>query len=177
MAIHVLQGIIPILPTHKSSAKDDLNLNYLSTILKPIDHYSTGGIGDPRLSKKPHKYISLDVGWIYKKNVGTLKGNVSYSRIYPDDHIPDPDNYELKHKVEIKDYSVYLDDQLIASAPTKKTKAFKEKFCKAIVWQLMNDSTTLKDKLQEISGIVAMPEKIPGYIPYLNLTINEVCTA
>jgi hypothetical protein len=131
-------------------------------------------------------------------NYGTsLPGKPSYKGITCDNDIHDPDHYEIKHKLTIdKDYSVSLNNRLIASAPLKKTKAFKERFCKAIIWSLMNDPECLKDKLKEISGIIADEKpivletiqekkycaKLPvfpiGFLPHLNLTITEErCTA
>ena len=56
------------------------------------------------------------------------------------------------NKAEIKDNAVYLNDVLIATSPAGKNKAQKEKFCKAIVWSLMNDPISLQDKLLEISN-------------------------
>lgn len=172
---------------------------------EPIDHYSVligqkgfhgkydhkTGKNKPTERSGDYRYTPIVLGWIVRKSMGELKGNVSYSRIDQDNEINDPDNYEIKHKVIInKDYSVSLNDRLIASAPTKKTRAFKERFCKAIIWSLMNDQDCLRDKLKEISGIIAddkpilfetIPEKIKnllpifpaGFIPWLNLTITE----
>jgi hypothetical protein len=122
----------------------------------------------------------------------SLPGKPSYSKITQDNDIYDPDNYEIKHKVtfDTKDYFVTLNDHNIAIAPLKKTKAFKERFCKAVIWSLMNDPDCLRDKLKEISGSpitetiqeTTIPEKkycakLPvfpiGFLPHLNLTITE----
>ena len=176
----------------------------------PIDHYSPmigqkgfhgkydhkTGNHKPTERSGDYRYVPITLGWIVKKSMGELKGNVSYSRISADNEISDPDNYEIKHKVTIDNiYSVNLNNRIIASAPTKKTKAFKERFCKAVIWSLMNDPDCLRDKLKEISGIIAdekpivletIPEKVKsfipvfpqGFIPWLNLTITEErCTA
>lgn len=175
-----------------------------------IDHYSPmigqkgfhgkydhkTGTHKPTERSGDYRYTPIVLGWIVRKSMGELKGNVSYSRIDQDNEISDPDNHEIKHKVIInKDYSVSLNNRIIASAPVKKTKVFKEKFCKAVIWSLMNDPDCLMDKLKEISYIIAddkpivletIPEKIKsllpvfpaGFIPWLNLTITEErCTA
>jgi len=173
---------------------------------KPIDHYSnkTGspgfhgkydhktGTNKPSERSGNWRYTPLVLGWTVKRSSGELKGNVSYSRISADNEISDPDNYEIKHKITIdQDYFVSLNDHHIAMAPLKKTKAFKERFCKAIVWSLMNDENSLRDKLKEISNDQDKPivvvETIPeipaqvipaGFISWLNLTITEErCTA
>jgi hypothetical protein len=157
---------------------------------------SKTGTNKPTERSGNWKYTPLVLGWA-KKEIGQLKGNVSYSRIDQDNEIHDPDNYEIKHNVTInKDYSVSLNNRLIASAPIKKTKAFKERFCKAVIWSLMNDPDCLRDKLKEISGIIADEKpviietiqeksyrsKLPvfpiGFYPAWNLTITEErCTA
>jgi hypothetical protein len=154
------------------------------------------GLNKPTERSGDYRYHPIVLGFTLRSNPGELKGNVSYSRIDQDNEISDPDNYEIKHKVTIdKDYSVSLNNRLIAAAPMKKSKAFKERFCKAVIWSLMNDPDCLRDKLREISGIIAMPEtitetiqekkyrsKLPvfpiGFYPALNLTIiEERCTA
>jgi len=163
---------------------------------KPIDYYHGSGRNKGFSgSTKTHRYVPLVLGWTLRRSSGELKGNVSYARILNDMEIPDPDNYEIKHKITIdKDFFVSLNDHHIAIAPLKKTKAFKEKFCKSVVWSLMNDSECLKDKLREISGnqdkpivvVESIPEKVKslipiipaGFISWLNLTITEErCTA
>jgi len=103
----------------------------------------------------------------------SLPGKPSYSKITQDNDIHDPDNYEIKHKItfDTKDYFVTLNDHNIAIAPLKKTKAFKERFCKAVIWSLMNDADCLRDKLKEISGIIA--DEKPAIIE----TTQERCTA
>lgn len=99
----------------------------------------------------------------------TLNGT-SYKGITAQNQIHDKEDYDIIHRIEIKDNHVYLNDILIASAPSGKTKAFKEKFCKSVVWSLMNDDITLKDKLSEISDRV-IPEKV---IDQGKITIEEI---
>ena len=54
----------------------------------------------------------------------------------------------------------------------KKTKAFKERFCKAVIWSLINDDECLKDKLAEIGIITAEPEKEIDHIQEYNNGID-----
>ena len=205
MAIHILQGIIPIIPTSKSTAQDDKKFHWLSTILKPVDHYhlpegSKGfhgkydhktGKNKPTTRSGSWRYVPITLG---TKETGKSHGNVSYSGINQDNQISDPVNDEICHKITIQDYQVFLNDIPIGTAPEGKTKAFKGKFCKAVVWSLMNDPECLKDKLAEITGSPVTEiiqettpakiyrTKIPvyplGFLPHLNLTITEErCTA
>jgi len=124
----------------------------------------------------------------------SLPGKPSYKGITKENETHDPDDYTIIHKITIQDYQVFLNDILIGTAPAGKTKAFKGKFCKAVVWSLMNDPECLKDKLAEITGSPVTEiiqettpakiyrTKIPvyplGFLPHLNLTITEErCTA
>jgi hypothetical protein len=119
------------------------------------EHYRPGDPKNPSIIK-PHKYVSHKVGWIFSRDTSDLCGNVSYRGISAENTIfPDV-------KTEIKDHSVYLNGVLIATAPGNKNKAQKDKFCKSVVWALINDSTSLHDKLAEIAVPVqpAMPEKV-----------------
>lgn len=125
-----------------------------------------------------------------------LPGSPSYKGITKENHIHDPADYGIIHKIEIKDNSVYLNDVLIATSPAGKSKAQKERFCKSIVWALMNDPISLQDKLADIAKygniptvnlkqttvmpeviLVKMKSNLPvfpaGFIPWLNLTITE----
>jgi hypothetical protein len=146
------------------------------------EHYRPGDPKNPSIIK-PHKYVSLRLSWIFSRDTSDLCGNVSYRGISAENTMHDPADYTIIHKAEIKDNRVYLNDQLIAIAPENKNKALKEKFCKSIVWSLINDPISLQDKLAEISGEMAMPEipeTIPekpqypvGWIPYLRLSITE----
>jgi hypothetical protein len=160
------------------------------------DHYKPGS-PDPKGDKKqrPHRYKPITLGWIYRSNV-SLSGEVSYSEIKPETIIDrDPDCIAT-----IKDNQVFLNDILIATAPAGKTKSQKEKFCKAIVWSLLNDPISLQDKLSEIfvesmpPANLIIPDPLPvpmyqtipfkvrsilpvfpaGYLPWLNVTIQEV---
>jgi len=183
MAIHILQGIIPIIPTSRSSAQDDKKFLWLSTILKPVDHYhmpegSKGfhgkydhktGKNKPTTRSGSWRYVPITLG---TKETGKSHGNVSYSGINSDNQIRDPVNGEIWHKITIRDHQVFLNDILIGTAPAGKTKAQKEKFCKAVIWSLMNDPECLKDKLSEIGIITAEPEKVIDHIQEYNNGID-----
>ncbi|MCK9592903.1 MAG: hypothetical protein M0Q91_12940 [Methanoregula sp.] len=106
---------------------------------------------------------------------GKKRPAVSYNGITKENQIHDLTDYEIIHKIEIKDNSVYLNDVLIATSPAGKSKAQKEKFCKAIVWSLMNDPISLQDKLSEISEIKpAVVETIPEIVP--EIVTSEMIT-
>jgi len=141
---------------------------------------------------KNYHYRPIILGSIIKSS-NSLSGP-SYKEIKTETIINRDGTGAPLNKAEIKDNQVFLNDILIASAPSGKTKAQREKFCKAIVWSLMNDSECLKDKLREISGnqdkpivvVESIPEKVKslipiipaGFISWLNLTITEErCTA
>ena len=171
--INIFNGEISIGPISKSYM-------FLSLIGKPIDHYHVPK-GNPKDGNKSHRYIPIRLNFAIKDNSDQWHGKVSYAKITNETTVytGSGDNTE-SHKIEITSgYFVELDNQVIAIAPVKKTKAFKEKFCKAIVWQLMNDETTLKEKLKEISfsDTLEIPAQVipAGFIPWLNLTITEEC--
>lgn len=68
----------------------------------------------------------------------------SYSKIGNETILPDPDNYLVKHKVEIVDYQVLFNGYPIARAPeyfkrmnksrSQWTPARRLQFCKAVIW-------------------------------------------
>ena len=84
------------------------------------------------------------VGSIYNSN-GPLPGVPSYSKIGNETILSDPDNYEIKHRIEITPLmDVSFNGVIIARSPKLKknakgkdiarTQAEKLKFCKAVVW-------------------------------------------
>ena len=130
---------------------------------------------------KEHKYVPITLGWTVKRNTGELQGNVSYRNITAENTVHDPEDYTIVHTITIENNTVFLNGKYIIGAPAGKTKAFKEKFCKAVVWSLLNDDQGLKDKLKETSEKSPIKSLIPlfpaGYLPYLNVTITEECVA
>ena len=71
----------------------------------------------------------------------------SYSKIGNEGILPDPDNYLVKHKIEIVDYQVLFNGVVIASAPlpfagkikgkSQWTKTRRLTFCKAVIYSII----------------------------------------
>lgn len=119
------------------------------------DHYGPGTPGSGRLDH--YRYVPIKLGWISSSEMrrpGHIndKPGPSYNKI-------GLINTYDGNTIEIRDTEVYLNGSFIARAPTGKSKAQKDRFCKAVIWGLMNDEEALKDKLKEISaGPVLSPE-------------------
>lgn len=111
------------------------------------DHYTPGSPGPGRT----FKYVPLKLGWIVSSSMKAHsindKPGPSYARIGPINEITD---LGIPHTLEIRDYSVYLNGSLICQAPGNKTRAFKEKFCKAVIWGLMDNRDDLRAHLDKI---------------------------
>ncbi len=137
-----------------------------------IDHYQKMKPGSPTKSKRRRGPVIPAVGSL----IGVAKVSVpSYSEITEETTIHDPDNYDILYTVEITPFmDVRINGILIASAPeyrhlstgrTKKiTQAERARFCRGVVWWLLNDQTCLKDKLAELS-IVPVPAPVPVVVP------------
>lgn len=97
-----------------------------------------------------YKYHPIVLGSIYRKEQGT---GINYRDIKTQTQIQDPRNRNLIHRIEIEVrygvHQVRLNDKIIATAPGKN-RVQDERFCKAVVWGLLNDEITLKEKLSEI---------------------------
>jgi len=110
---------------------------------------------------KDHRYVPIKLGSIYSsemKRPGHISDafkSISYAGITSETSL-------MGHRIEIKDYSVYLDNILIARAPENKTKPFKDRFCKAVVYGLIEDPSNIKDKLSEPA---IMPDAAPVKLP------------
>lgn len=109
---------------------------------------------------KDHKYVPIKLGWIYSSEMRAHKINdkpgPSYSKIDLINEITDQD---LKHIIEIRDHAVYLNGSFVVSAPSNKTKAFKLKFCKSVIWGLIDNRDDLRDLLKKIT----ISEEAPIY--------------
>ena len=132
--INALMGIIPI-PDHYDINHNATRINTVYT----IDHYAYPSGSKPEKSKRVRGPIIPEVGSIYRSN-GALPYKPSYSRIEDITTLSDPDNYELKHVIEIKNYEVFFNGSIIARAPLthnngkKFTIAQKAQFCKSVIW-------------------------------------------
>lgn len=109
--------------------------------------------GNPNLkSVKAHKFVPCRFG---NPDVPS-KYNPSYRGINEDNQIPDPDNYEIKHKIEIINYEVLFNGVPIARAPEPFTGKLKGKsqwtparrisFCKAVIWGIIPSETRVYQK-------------------------------
>ena len=142
------------------------------TFKAPIDHYAvTKGSNDKKSpnytpgchQKKPAINLPV-VGSLYKKE--TIPG-ISYANIELTTTIRDGIIAEITPEL-----NVTLNGILIAISPkyattktgklTARTQAVRLKFCKAVIWALMNDETSLKDKLSDI-----------GYVPPVNDSVKD----
>jgi hypothetical protein len=152
--INAVSGIIPV-PAYNTV----YDLNSLSMVRKPVDHYARLESGDPKNNRRKYSPpVIPKVGSL----IGAHKIPVpTYSGIVEQNQIHDPDNYDIIHRIEITpEMNVYLNDINIGGAPeykqlvTGKTKKLTQperlRFCKGICWFLMNDQICLKDKLKEI---------------------------
>jgi hypothetical protein len=124
---------------------------------------------------KKHRFVPSAIGTIYRKEKGECA--YSYREIKPQMDLNDPDDPMITYTAEIRDNSVFLNDRLIATAPSNKPKPQRERFCKAVVWALKYDPVSLKDKINEVLPFSVRIKLSSGYIPYLNLAIREVATA
>lgn len=124
------------------------------------DHYTPG---DPKNKGRDYKYVPIVLGSVYShdmKRPGHITEafkNISYAGIGPITSF-------MGHEIEIKDFCVFLDGIIIARAPANKTPAFKEKFCKAVVWGLKEDPVNITDKLTIPAPV---PDPIPAPAPVL----------
>lgn len=139
------------------------------------DHYTPGSPGKGR----DHKYVPLKLGWIISSAMRAHSINErpgpSYARIGPINEITD---LGISHTLEIRDYSVFLNGSLICQAPGNKTRAFKEKFCKAVIWGLMDNRDDLRDHLDKIEDkriLERAPDlMIPDPLPVPMYPVNEI---
>ncbi|MDD2246354.1 MAG: hypothetical protein PHC39_04650 [Proteiniphilum sp.] len=167
--LNVLTGIIPAMPSY-----DEHEYPELFTFKTPVDHYSiTKGSNDKKSpnytpgchQKKPAINIPV-VGSLYKKE--TFPG-ISYTHIELTTKIQDGIIAEITPKL-----NVLLNGVLIAESPKlTTTKSGKEKartqaerlrFCKAVVWALINDEMSLKDKLLEIGCIQPVNDSVKDFM-------------
>lgn len=147
-----------------------------------IDHYARPKPGSPCQGRRyPSRGPSIPA-------VGSLRGvpkiiTPSYSEIGNENPIHDPDNYEITIPAEITPgMDVYLNGIYIAGAPeyrqlsTGKTKKIPQteraRFCRGVIWFLMNDETCLRDKLSEIG--YKPPAKIPAPVPE-TIPATDIC--
>jgi hypothetical protein len=131
------------------------------TYLKPIDIYKLpdsfkgfhGKNGKPTTRSGNYRYHPIVLGFA-NRETGSTHGNVSYATIKNETMVyTGSGENTTSHKVEIKDNQVFLNDIPIAEYHSfNKSKTLKEKFCKSIVWSLMNDPISLQDKLAEINN-------------------------
>jgi len=175
--INALTGIVPI-PDQYDIVH---NAKTLSKIFA-VDHYAFPGKGSP--CKKGYL-----MGFAVPK-VGSLVGPHKYSTpqyggIQDETEIHDPTNYEILIHAEITPgMDVLLNGVLIASAPvykqqvTGKTKKLTQperaRFCRGVIWWLLNDENCLKDKLSEIGYTTQAKTEIPDPVDYLieNITLS-----
>ena len=142
--INALMGIIPI-PDHYDINHNATRINTVYT----IDHYAYPSGSKPEKSKRVRGPIIPEVGSIYRSN-GALPYKPSYSRIEDITPLSDPDNYELKHVIEIKNYEVFFNGSIIARAPLthnngkKFTIAQKAQFCKSVVYTIIPQTKYIK---------------------------------
>ena len=135
--INALMGIIPI-PDQYDINHNAKRINTVYT----IDHYAYPSGSKPEKSKRVRGPIIPEVGSIYRSN-GALPYKPSYSRIEDITTLSDPDNYELKHVIEIKNNEVFFNGSIIARAPLthnngkKFTIAQRAQFCKAVVYSII----------------------------------------
>lgn len=170
--INSITGIIP-------ACQDNFDSDNFSIIRAPIDHYSVIK-GNPDNITRCRPVTIPKVGSL----VGIHKPAIpTYSTIELQTTIHDPDNYDILHTAEISPgMDVLLNGVLIASAPENKqmitgknkklTQTERARFCRGVVWWLMNDQTCLKDKLSEI-GYNA-PAPIPAHEAIQDTTITPV---
>jgi len=124
-----------------------------------------------KTGKEYYRYVPIVLGFAKTQDTGSHINDKSpypsYLKIEKETMVKTGSD-QVDHTITINpDYSVNLDNRLIASAPMTKSKAQKERFCKAVVWSLLNDPSSLEDKLKEIAGIISVPvsEKVPDEIP------------
>jgi hypothetical protein len=160
--INATSGIIPI-PAYNTP----YDMDSLSMVRKPIDHYAKVSGCDPKRSTCKRAYTPLHipaVGSCYGKH--PIKG-LNYNDIGLTQKIQDGVIAEIR-----EDMNVYLNGVFIAESPKLKrnakgkdiltTQPEKLRFCKAVIWALLNDEISLKDKLADI-----------GYIPPVNDTVKD----
>jgi hypothetical protein len=151
---------------------------------KIIDHYASPGKGSPCKAGHAAK------GAFTVPKVGSLVGPhkftaPSYSEIKNEMEIRDPADYEIPINAEITPgMDVLLNGILIASAPeykqqkTGKTKKLTQperaRFCRGVIWWLINDAECLKDKLVEIGYTTQAKIETPDPVDYLieNITLS-----
>ena len=180
--INLLTGVIPVCGIWGFYDPDEL-----FTVKKPIDHNTVSkGIPLGQKGSKVRDYspIQIVIGSIYKKE--KMPGDhPSYNNIGNETKLGYLEDSPI---ATIENNQVFLNGVKIASAPSHLTKSKKLTFCKAIVWGLLNDHTTLSDKLKEITPTQDTTPAItpgtqypypvgpvmPGYVPHLKVIIQEV---
>jgi hypothetical protein len=99
----------------------------------------------------------------------------SYAEIKEENTIHDPDDYEILISAEITPgMDVLLNGILIASAPEYKQTVTGKimklpqpeqiRFCRGVIWWLLNDENCLKDKLAEIGYMSPAKIDVPDHI-------------
>lgn len=174
--INALTGIIPI-PDQYDITHNAENISKVFV----VDHYHVCK-GSPC---KPGYLMGFAV-----PKVGSLVGPhkftaPSYSEIKTEMEIHDPNDYEIRINAEITPgMDVLLNGILIASAPeykqqkTGKTKKLTQperaRFCRGVIWWLINDAECLKDKLVEIGYVTPGKIETPDPVDYLieNITLS-----
>lgn len=160
-----ITGIIP-------ACQDHFDSDNFSKVKAPIDHYARLKKGSPTTGRHyPTRGPAIPkVGSL----IGEPKPSVpSYTGIQNENTIHHPDDYEVLITAEIReDLNVYLNGVLIAESPKLKrnargkdiqtTQAEKARFCRGVIWWLMNDEICLKDKLSEIGYCAPAPVVIPA---------------
>ena len=167
MTFNALSGVIPLCADH-------FDFKDFSIVQKPIDHYSgikgNGPCGKPGTSTRAYNPpVIPNVGSCYGVHKLTAP---SYSEIGNTNTIHYPGDYETLITAEITpEMDVRLNGVLIAGAPEyrqmkngkskKCTQIERSRFCRDVIWFLMNDETCLKDKLQEIGYSVPVVPSVP----------------
>jgi hypothetical protein len=159
---------------------------------KPIDHYRVqkGSMDktSPNYTTGCHRdyhYRPITLGWVKRSGTSSPSLYTGITTV----------NEYCRHIITItKDHAVAIDGLEIARAPAHKTKAQKEKFCKAVVLSLTDDNQNFREQLARLNipEDLAMPDTIEpaiqysepviisqpaGWIPYLRLSITEEALA
>lgn len=164
--INAITGIIP-------ECSDHHDINNFSRIRAPVDctcRDLKNLKGDPKSKswgKCYHPPVIPAVGSYYGVPKYTAP---TYHGIGTENTVHDPRDYEVIHQVEITpEMDVRLNGILIAGAPQyrqmkngkskKITETERARFCRGVIWFLLNDDTCLIDKLNEIG--YTLPVRAP----------------
>ena len=183
-----LTGIIPEYPEGYGSRTIDKECSFMFTLPAPVDHHKRTKklIGVP-LGKKGSLMRGYNppvvpaVGSIYRKDKSIC--DLNYNDISNDISVV---LKGISYHIEIREYSVYLNDRLVVTAPMFMKPPRAKKFCKAVVSTMTMDDQNLIDQYNRIFNIQEKPivpitqypfmiGPVPaGYLPYLRCTITEV---